>query len=239
LSIDSLVKIGTDTITKNRKKNLVVSGEARLALLHRELEACRACPNMIGPVVHGPALMSRILLVGQAPGPREGSLGRPFAWTAGKTLFRWMERALGVPEDVWRSRVYMSAVARCFPGKAKGGGDRKPDPDEIARCRTHLEREVEILSPKLILPVGTLAIEQVLGHKGPLAQVVGVKLRARYHGALADIICLPHPSGASSWHKTEPGISLLAKALDLLAAHPEIAIAFGPNRGAQAPAPMP
>jgi uracil-DNA glycosylase len=133
----------------------------------------------------------------------------------------------------------MSAVARCFPGKAKGGGDRKPDPDEIARCRTHLEREVEILSPKLILPVGTLAIEQVLGHKGPLAQVVGVKLRARYHGALADIICLPHPSGASSWHKTEPGISLLAKALDLLAAHPEIAIAFGPNRGAQAPAPMP
>jgi uracil-DNA glycosylase len=219
------------------KTGLVLSGETRLTLLHRELEACRACPNMIGPVVHGPPLMSRILLVGQAPGPHEGSLGRPFAWTAGKTLFRWMERALGVPEDVWRSRVYMSAVARCFPGKARGGGDRKPDPTEIARCRTHLEREVEILGPKLILPVGTLAIEQVLGHKGPLAEVVGTTVRARFHGVIADILCLPHPSGASTWHKTEPGISLLAKALDLLAAHPEIERAFGPNRSAPAPAP--
>jgi uracil-DNA glycosylase len=219
------------------KTGLVLSGETRLTLLHRELEACRACPNMIGPVVHGPPLMSRILLVGQAPGPHEGSLGRPFAWTAGKTLFRWMERALGVPEDVWRSRVYMSAVARCFPGKARGGGDRKPDPTEIARCRTHLEREVEILGPKLILPVGTLAIEQVLGHKGPLAEVVGKTVRARFHGVIADILCLPHPSGASTWHKTEPGISLLAKALDLLAAHPEIERAFGPNRSAPAPAP--
>ena len=219
------------------KTGLVLSGEARLTLLHRELEACRACPNMVGPVVHGPPLMSRILLIGQAPGPHEGSLGRPFAWTAGKTLFRWMERALGVPEDVWRSRVYMSAVARCFPGKARGGGDRKPDPTEIARCRTHLEREVEILGPKLILPVGTLAIEQVLGHKGPLAEVVGKTVRARFHGAMADILCLPHPSGASTWHKTEPGISLLAQALELLAAHPEIERAFGPNRSAPAPAP--
>jgi uracil-DNA glycosylase len=217
------------------KNHLAPAGEVRLGLLHRELEACRACPNMIGPVVHGPALMSRILLIGQAPGPREGSLGRPFAWTAGKTLFRWMEQALGVPEDVWRNRVYMSAVARCFPGKAKGGGDRKPDMDEIARCRTHLEREVEILRPGLIRPVGSLAIEQVLGHKGPLAEVVGVKLRARYHGVLADILCLPHPSGASSWHKTEPGISLLKRALGLLAAHPEVERAFGPTRGALAP----
>jgi uracil-DNA glycosylase len=192
---------------------------------------------MVGPVVHGPPLMSRILLIGQAPGPHEGSLGRPFAWTAGKTLFRWMERALGASEEAWRSRVYMSAVARCFPGKAKGGGDRKPDPEEISRCRTHLAREVEILSPGLILPVGTLAIEQVLGHKGPLAEVVGVMLRTRYHGVLADVICLPHPSGASSWHKTEPGITLLAKALDLLAAHPEVERAFGPGQSAPALTP--
>jgi uracil-DNA glycosylase len=200
----------------------------RLIVLHRELDACRACPKMIGPVVHGPPILSRILLLGQAPGPREGSFGRPFAWTAGKTLFRWFERAVGASEDDFRSRIYMSAVARCFPGKAKGGGDRRPDPDEILRCRTHLEREVAILRPSLILPVGGLAIEQVLGHKGPLSEIIGVKLRARYHGVLADIICLPHPSGASSWHKTEPGITLLGRALDLIARNPEIVRAFGP-----------
>ncbi|WP_437626144.1 uracil-DNA glycosylase family protein [Sorangium sp. So ce1151] len=199
----------------------VRSAEERLAALHRELEACRACPKMIGPVVHGPAVPSRILLIGQAPGPREGSFGRPFAWTAGRTLFRWFEGALGVGEADFRRRVYMSAVARCFPGKASGGGDRKPDPEEILRCRTHLEREVGILEPRLILPVGGLAVEQVLGHRGPLASVIGEVRRARYHGVEADVICLPHPSGASTWHKTEPGISLLRRALRLVAEHPE------------------
>ncbi|WP_437490539.1 uracil-DNA glycosylase family protein [Sorangium sp. So ce1014] len=204
----------------------VLSSEERLAALHRELEACRACPKMVGPVVHGPAVPSRILLIGQAPGPREGSFGRPFAWTAGRTLFRWFEAALGVPEEELRRRVYMSAVARCFPGKAKGGGDRKPDPDEILRCRTHLEREVGILEPRLILPVGGLAVEQVLGHRGPLAGVIGEARRARFHGVEADVICLPHPSGASTWHKTEPGISLLGRALRLIAEHPEALRAF-------------
>src|SRR5690348_5384304 len=113
--------------------------EKRLRLLHTEMESCKACPKMIGPVVHGPPVVTRILLIGQAPGPREGGFGRPFAWTAGKTLFQWFERALGVTEAEFRSHVYMAAVARCFPGKAKGGGDRKPDPDEILRCQAHLE----------------------------------------------------------------------------------------------------
>jgi uracil-DNA glycosylase len=120
-----------------------------------------------------------------------------------------------------RKAIYFAAVARCFPGKANGGGDRKPDPSEIARCRTFLEREVAILRPKLILPVGTLAIEQVLGHKGPLAAVVGTLRRARYHGRGVDVIALPHPSGASTWHRTDPGRTLLARALELLGEHAE------------------
>src|SRR4029079_17156843 len=105
---------------------------------------------MIGPVVHGPPVVSKIFLIGQAPGPREGGFGRPFAWTAGRTMFQWFERALGVSEDQLLRGIYMSAVARCFPGKAKGGGDRRPDPDEILQCRTHLMREVAILEPTLI-----------------------------------------------------------------------------------------
>ena len=171
-------------------------------VLHEELDACRACPDMIGPVVHGPPVPSRIFLLGQAPGPREGRIGKPFAWTAGRTLFRWFEEALGVAEEELRAGVYMAAVARCFPGKAKGGGDRRPAPDEIARCRTFLEREVAICRPELILPVGTLAIEQVLGHRGPLVEVVGQPREVRWHGASATAIALPHPSGASTWHRS-------------------------------------
>jgi uracil-DNA glycosylase len=198
----------------------------QLSQLHRELDACRACPDMIGPVVHGPAVLSRIFLVGQAPGPREGSFGRPFAWTAGRTLFKWFSEGLGVDEQTFRSRVYMAAVARCFPGKAKGGGDRKPDPQEIHACRSFLQREVRILRPQLVIPVGTLAIGQVMGHQGPLVEVVGRALRVDYHGVQMDAVALPHPSGASTWHRTEPGRTLLAKALRLLALHPAVKQTF-------------
>lgn len=197
-----------------------------LASLQREIRACRACPDMIGPPIVGPAVPSEILLIGQAPGPREGKLGRPFAWTAGKTLFSWLERAIGADEATVRERVYIAAVARCFPGKAKGGGDRRPAPDEIARCRPFLEREVGLCRPSLVIPIGTLAIAEVLGHKGPLADVIGQAHRRVYLGATVDVIPLPHPSGASTWHRTEPGRTLLDRALSRIAAHPTIAAIF-------------
>jgi uracil-DNA glycosylase len=199
----------------------------RLVELHRELSACRACSGMVGPVVHGPAVASSILLVGQAPGPREGVLGRPFAWTAGRTLFRWMKEGLGVDEEMFRARIYMAAVARCFPGKAKGGGDRKPAPEEIARCSRFLSREVAILRPRLVVPVGSLAIAQVTGRERPLAEVVGRLERVRFHGVEMDSIALPHPSGASTWHRMEPGRTLLTQALSRLAAHPVVRACFG------------
>jgi uracil-DNA glycosylase len=191
-----------------------------LRVMQQELGACEACPNMIGPVVHGPPVLSPVMLVGQAPGPREGSFGRPFAWTAGRTMFRWFHESLGVDEAQFRERVYMAAVARCFPGKASGGGDRKPDAGEIDRCRRWLEREVTILQPRLVVAVGTLAIEQILGEKGPLAEVVGKMRRARWLGREMDVVALPHPSGASTWHKTEPGKTMLGRALRVLARHP-------------------
>lgn len=175
---------------------------------------------MIGPVVHGPPVLSDVLLIGQAPGPREGSFGRPFAWTAGKTLFSWFQRALGIDEAHFRQSIYMAAVARCFPGKAKGGGDRKPAPDEIERCKRYLKRETQVLRPKLLIPVGALAIQEVTGHTGPLAEIIGTAHRGRYHGVEVDMVALPHPSGASTWHRMEPGKTLLDGALQILAAHP-------------------
>jgi uracil-DNA glycosylase len=187
--------------------------------LHAELGACTACPKMHGPVVHGPPVPSPVMLLGQAPGPHEGAFGRPFAWTAGRTMFGWFERSLGLDEAAFRSSVYMAAVARCFPGKASGGGDRRPDAEEVARCESWLARETAILKPELVIAVGTLAIERVLGVKAPLAEVVGTTRHARWHGADVDVVPLPHPSGASPWHKIEPGKALLERGLGLLAKH--------------------
>jgi len=197
---------------------------AALEAVHRDIQAFQ--PRGFGPPVHGPAVPTRVLLVGQAPGPHEARFGRPFAWTAGKTLFRWLERATSADEETVRARVYISAVVRCFPGKTKAGGDRVPSPEECALWRGFLAREMEILEPRLVIPVGRLAIQEVLGHTEPIAAVVGRELKTQFHGVNVDVIPLPHPSGASTWFKMEPGRTLLEDALGLLGRHPEVARTF-------------
>jgi uracil-DNA glycosylase len=108
----------------------------RLDVLHAPAPGLPRVPRDDRPADPRPPIATKIVLVGQAPGPREGALGRPFAWTAGKTLFRWFQTATGIDEDTFRRGIYITAVARCFPGKASGGGDRRPDATEIASCQT-------------------------------------------------------------------------------------------------------
>jgi uracil-DNA glycosylase len=185
------------------------------------LRGCSLCPEMVGPVVTHSPVVSRVYLIGQAPGPHEGKAGKPFAWTAGKTLFRWFER-IGVGEEQFRSLAYMAAVCRCFPGKAKTGGDRVPSPTEISNCERWMIDEFAILKPALVIPVGKLAIEGALSGivgKAKLVEVIGESFSAKLYGTKCDVIPLPHPSGASTWFKKEPGISLLAKALGRIEAH--------------------
>jgi uracil-DNA glycosylase len=182
------------------------------------IRACRRCPRMHPPPVVGRPTTSRVMLIGQAPGDKEPKLGRPFAWTAGKTLFKWFQGALGWTEDEVRDRFYFAAVCRCFPGKRPEGGDRVPAPDEIANCSEWLQREFGLLQPQLVLPVGKLAISQFLGER-PLLETIGKTFTITYRGHAVECIPLPHPSGASPWHRMEPGKTLLGRALTLIAKH--------------------
>ena len=191
----------------------------RLEALVDSLRACQRCPRMHRPAVSGGAVMSKVMSVGQAPGTKEPVVGRPFAWTAGKTLFGWFERACGWTEADFRENVYMAAVARCFPGKTKQGGDRVPDPAEVATCGEWLDAEMEILKPALVLPIGKLAIMQFLEFE-KLTDVIGKQFTVTRHGHTFDVVPLPHPSGASPWHRVEPGKTLLEKALRLATRHP-------------------
>jgi len=201
------------------------------------LRGCHDCPEMIGPVVTGVPVVSPVMLIGQAPGAHEGPAGKPFAWTAGKTMFAWFA-SLGLAEDEFRQRVYMAAVCRCFPGKAaKGGGDRVPSDEEIARCGRHLQHELQLLRPRLVIPVGKLAIAQVAPEADQLADIVGTRRRTELAGVEFDIIALPHPSGASTWHRMEPGKTLLARALSEISRHEawrEILAAQNPEATARA-----
>lgn len=182
------------------------------------LSACTLCPHMHRPAVVGRPVTGRIILVGQAPGDKEPRLGRPFAWTAGKTLFKWFNESLGWTEDETRDRIYFAAVCRCFPGKKTTGGDRVPDEEEIANCSRWIAAEFDLLRPQLVLPVGKLAITQFLP-PAPLNDIIGRKFRLDYRGHAVDCIPLPHPSGASPWHRMEPGKTLLREALALVARH--------------------
>jgi uracil-DNA glycosylase len=143
---------------------------------------------------------------------------KPFAWTAGKTLFGWFN-TLGLDEAAFRSRVYMAAVCRCFPGKNSGGGDRVPDAIEIRNCSGWLRSELRLLRPRLIIPVGRLAIAQFL-EAARLDTVIGRKYVIRAQGFESDLVPLPHPSGASVWPRVEPGKTLLVRALKLVGSHP-------------------
>ena len=195
------------------------AAQRQLDDLVTRLRGCTLCPKMHRPAVSGGPVWSRVITVGQAPGTKEPVLGRPFAWTAGKTLFGWFERACGITEAEFRSSIYMAAVCRCFPGKNAAGGDRVPDAQEISTCSRWLEKEIDILRPALVIPIGKLAIEQFIA-SDKLTEIIGKKQNVTYRGHRFDLVPLPHPSGASPWHRMEPGKTLLAEALKLIISHP-------------------
>ena len=156
------------------------------------------------------------MLVGQAPGKVEAEGGVPFAGRAGRTLFNWLSRA-GLDEQIAREQIYISAVTRCFPGPHPSGrGDRVPSKFEQQQCADWLETELRIIRPKLLIPVGRLAIERFLPSL-PLDQLVGSKHTVAHAGGRSTVIPLPHPSGASSWFYQNGNMKLLERAIDLIA----------------------
>src|SRR5436305_4235005 len=202
----------------------MVTANAKWTRHLETLFACRACPNVFGAPVTGAVANTRVMLVGQAPGPHEVDERKPFAYTAGKRLFSWFEDLMD--ESTFRERVYIAAVIRCFPGKdAKSGGDRVPDEEEIARCGAHLDREITILKPKLVIAVGTLASQQLIG-LAQLKEAVGRMHRAKRAGRSFDVVVLPHPSGRSTWLNKPENAASMRESLRLIAEHPAFAATF-------------
>lgn len=181
----------------------------------KNLSNCNKCNNMVGRPIIGNPTKSKIILIGQAPGIKEGDLKKPFAWTAGKNMFKWFA-SIGLNEEKFRKNVYMAAVCRCYPGKnISGSGDRVPTEDEIKKCSSWLNYEIDLLQPNLVIPVGKLAISQFINFE-KLNDVVGKKIKYKKDNLLLDIVPLPHPSGLSTWYKKEPGKKLLNDSLRII-----------------------
>lgn len=214
--------------------------------LHRRMRACRLCLEAGHSIAPGAVFTgqasARVMVIGQAPGVTEVEAGRPFNASSGRRLFQWLGDA-GWDEDDFRSRHYMTAVTKCFPGKsASGRGDRVPSKAEQALCRPYLLAEVHLINPKLIIPVGGLAIrlfypasarlKQLIGRANYVAaerlstqddpfSLKGTTRREAYDPALSRdgrwIVPLPHPSGASAWPNLDGNQALIARAVSILA----------------------
>jgi uracil-DNA glycosylase len=183
-----------------------------LTSLQRDLRVCRACVETGYPLESWPVRNEhfgrRAYMYGQAPGVVEGKERRPWRGRAGKTLRRWLE----LDEDEFYATFYCASVTRCYPGRAPSGrGDRTPTPREQELCAFWREWELEILRPRLIVPVGGLAIRRLLGISG-LADCVG----RRYERNGAAVVPLPHPSGASGWLNSPSNRELTARGAELV-----------------------
>jgi len=197
--------------------------QSQLEALHSEIRACRKCLEAGYPITPGGVFSgragARIMIVGQAPGLTEIQVLRPFNASSGHRLFQWLGRA-GFDESDFRDSHYISSVTKCYPGKMPNGrGDRRPGREEIQLCRSYLDRTLAIIRPELIIPVGGLAIETLLG-KFKLEDIIG---RVFYRPAPWDetvsvsVVPLPHPSGASAWTNAPENQKLIDTAIRELA----------------------
>ena len=182
-----------------------------IASLQRDNAVCRACAEAGHPIESKPVFEGhqgqRAYLFGLAPGIVEGEERRPWRGRAGKALRRWLQ----MDEERFYATFYLAAVTRCYPGKPLSGrGDRTTSPEERNLCAFWQEWEMRLLRPKLLVPVGGVAIKRLLG----LNSLACVGERTLLDGAVA--IPLPHPSGASGWLNDAANRARLERALELL-----------------------
>lgn len=153
------------------------------------------------PITRGKGSVdARMLMVGQAPGASGADHTQPFMGAAGRTLSTWLQLA-GLPP--WAHHdprlAFVTAITRCFPGKAMGGkGDRMPSGPEIALCAPYLEAEFALVRPEVVVALGRLAATRLVG-PAPLSDLIGTVVEIERGGRTVPVITLPHPSGVSRW----------------------------------------
>jgi uracil-DNA glycosylase len=183
-----------------------------IASLQRDTSRCRACVEAGYPLeslpVRAPFAGQHAYLFGQAPGIVEGDERLPWRGRAGQKLRRWLE----LDEETFYATFYCASVTRCYPGRMSSGrGDRAPTPREQDLCELWRNWELELLRPRLIVTVGSLALRRMLGLT-ELTAAIG----ERFDRGGVTVVPLPHPSGASSWPHAPANAERLARALELV-----------------------
>lgn len=137
----------------------------------QQCQACGLCNSRKNTVFGVGDVQAQWMVIGEAPGENEDLQGQPFVGQAGKLLDN-MLRAIGLDRQATgRAGVYIANTLKCRPP-----GNRNPEPQELATCAPYLERQVQLVKPKIILAMGRFAVQSLLQTTEPIG-----KLRGRVH----------------------------------------------------------
>ena len=132
-----------------------------------DCQRCKLAPGRINLVFGVGNPQADLMFVGEGPGADEDERGEPFVGRAGQLLTDIIERGMRMR----RQDVYICNVVKCRPP-----GNRNPEGDEVAACEPFLMRQIEVVRPKIIVGLGTFAVQSLLKVKTPIS-----KLRGRWH----------------------------------------------------------
>jgi uracil-DNA glycosylase len=142
---------------------------------------CKLCTLGRSQIVFGVGHpRAPLMFVGEAPGEDEDKKGEPFVGRAGQLLTKIIE-AIGLTRD----QVYIANVIKCRPP-----GNRNPEPDEVASCEPFLFRQIDVIQPKVIVPLGKFAAQSLLRTMDPITRLRGRQFE--YRGAV--LIPTFHPA---------------------------------------------
>lgn len=125
---------------------------------------CKLCKSRTQVVFADGDPDAEVLFIGEGPGADEDAQGLPFVGRAGRRLNDIIEKGMKLS----RAAVYICNIVKCRPPE-----NRIPDPDEAAACRHWLERQIEIVAPRIIVLLGGTALKGILGYNGSMASAHG------------------------------------------------------------------
>lgn len=149
-----------------------VPDSAELSALAAAVESCTRCRLAQGrqKTVFGSGNPDAdLMLIGEAPGAEEDRQGLPFVGAAGELLTKIIQAI-----ELRREDVYIANILKCRPP-----GNRDPQADEVAACRGYLERQIDLVQPRIIVVLGRIAAQTLLGNESPIGQMRGQWYRIR------------------------------------------------------------
>jgi uracil-DNA glycosylase family 4 len=160
---------------------IMEKAEEGLSEIKNEVLDCRKCSLYIErakskfyPVIGEGSRQAKIMFIGEAPGLNEAKTGKPFCGAAGKILDELLEFV-----GIKREDVYITNILKDRPPE-----NRDPQPEEIKACTLYLERQIEIIKPKVICPLGRYSMKFLMEKFGLESQIEGI---SKIHGKLFEI----------------------------------------------------